>query len=751
MQAASTPPPEPPVEPKWSHEESADEDLSVTRCARQSERGIDSTVMDTSNDTDILVAAKEVKIEVTSIKDERPESPSVPDEDPLSCNTARPLKEEEKFRCRSPTPPLDFIGFTEVDRDSACFISNAKTILLSDYLPSDKQNTVEIFAEGEFIKSQRLVINYRDVDGLDDGNIFCELCCRDRDGECLVHGPLEVVHDTKARPGIGDPERDVKTLPQSLSSGPNTGVLAEKNLPARQRFGPYEGTLTTDEPRTGTAGYRWKVKKGDRVHHSVNAEDPSCSNWLRRVNCARSEEEQNLVAFQHKGQIYFRTSKPIPRGSELLVYYGDDSARELTVHSETSGEPAASPAPGPSSSGSTLQCPHCDFNCLGQKRLDKHLKTRHGHLGNKGRFQCEWCQYSAEQPGHLREHRRTHTGERRHGCSVCPARFTKRGTLNKHMRTHTGERPFRCSICPARFADRSNLKNHMTIHVGERPYQCDVCRSSFLKRSHLVRHARLHSEARPYVCSICPARFTQQADLKAHMRTHPREKQYTCDRCSSRYSTRAHLNVHMRTHTGERPYQCDKCPSRFITRAKLNRHIWTHTEERPYQCYKCPSRYFTRTHLNTHMRIHAEVLPYQCDKCPTRFFTETNLNKHMRIHKEKRSHGCSTSAAQFTLRKGLTTHVLIHTGERPYGCSSCPARFAHRSELTTHMRTHTGDRPYQCDECPSSFVTQANLISHARIHTEGRRHGCSVCPARFTQLSDLGAHMRIHMGERPFD
>ncbi|XP_043228346.1 histone-lysine N-methyltransferase PRDM9-like isoform X3 [Amphibalanus amphitrite] len=605
MQAASTPPPEPPVEPKWSHEESADEDLSVTRCARQSERGIDSTVMDTSNDTDILVAAKEVKIEVTSIKDERPESPSVPDEDPLSCNTARPLKEEEKFRCRSPTPPLDFIGFTEVDRDSACFISNAKTILLSDYLPSDKQNTVEIFAEGEFIKSQRLVINYRDVDGLDDGNIFCELCCRDRDGECLVHGPLEVVHDTKARPGIGDPERDVKTLPQSLSSGPNTGVLAEKNLPARQRFGPYEGTLTTDEPRTGTAGYRWKVKKGDRVHHSVNAEDPSCSNWLRRVNCARSEEEQNLVAFQHKGQIYFRTSKPIPRGSELLVYYGDDSARELTVHSETSGEPAASPAPGPSSSGilitgNRLSCPHCSYECLGQHCLDAHVKTRHGI----GRFQCEWCPYSTNHSGYMIKHQRTHTGERPHGCPVCPAGYKQSVNLTPHRRNHSRKGSFRCSVCTARFVQKTNRTRHMRIHTGERPYQCDECAASFTQREHLIRHKRTHTGEQPFGCSICPARFIVRSELTMHMRTHTGEQPFSCSICPARFTERESFNRHIRIHTGEQKHGCSICHVQFTSWSHLIVHLRTHLDERPFRCFLCKAPFTERTDLNMHMRVH---------------------------------------------------------------------------------------------------------------------------------------------------
>ncbi|KAF0307556.1 putative histone-lysine N-methyltransferase PRDM7 [Amphibalanus amphitrite] len=203
-----------------------------------------------------------------------------------------------------------------------------------------------------------MVINYREVDGLNDNSMFCELCCCDWDGDCPVHGPLKVIQDTKVPPGVGDRKRDVKTLPHFLSTGQSkisessTGVWADKDIPARHRLGPYEGTLSTDRRQVRTTGYRWKIKKGDRVHHSVNAEDPSCSNWLRRVNCARSEEEANLIPFQHRGLIYFRTSKPIPKGSELLVYYGDDSApRELTVHSETSGEAVTSSPAGPSSSG----------------------------------------------------------------------------------------------------------------------------------------------------------------------------------------------------------------------------------------------------------------------------------------------------------------------------------------------------------------------------------------------------------------
>ena len=52
---------------------------------------------------------------------------------------------------------------------------------------------------------------------------------------------------------------------------------------------------------------------------------------MRYVNCARSEFEQNLVAFQHRGHIFYRTFKDIPAGTELLVWYGHDYGKELGI------------------------------------------------------------------------------------------------------------------------------------------------------------------------------------------------------------------------------------------------------------------------------------------------------------------------------------------------------------------------------------------------------------------------------------
>ena len=39
------------------------------------------------------------------------------------------------------------------------------------------------------------------------------------------------------------------------------------------------------------------------------------------VKCARHKKEQNMVVFQYHGCIYYRTTREIRTGSELLVWY----------------------------------------------------------------------------------------------------------------------------------------------------------------------------------------------------------------------------------------------------------------------------------------------------------------------------------------------------------------------------------------------------------------------------------------------
>ncbi|XP_032891443.1 probable histone-lysine N-methyltransferase PRDM7 [Amblyraja radiata] len=163
----------------------------------------------------------------------------------------------------------------------------------------------------------------------------CEACENFFTEECPVHGPPVFMKDTVV--DSNHPDRARLTLPESLSIATSKirkaglGVWNEgKVIPRGVHFGPYEGEVSNEEEAV-VSGYSWMISKANNDTEYIDAQDESKSNWMRFVNCARNEEEQNLVAFQHRGNIYYRTCKPVPPHCELLVWYGDEYAKELGI------------------------------------------------------------------------------------------------------------------------------------------------------------------------------------------------------------------------------------------------------------------------------------------------------------------------------------------------------------------------------------------------------------------------------------
>lgn len=82
----------------------------------------------------------------------------------------------------------------------------------------------------------------------------------------------------------------------------------------------------------------FQVRIGNGRSYFIDGHDPAHSNWMRFVNCARNEDEQNMVAFQYHACIYYRTFKNIYPGTELLVWYGDHYAEELGIATDRGGK-----------------------------------------------------------------------------------------------------------------------------------------------------------------------------------------------------------------------------------------------------------------------------------------------------------------------------------------------------------------------------------------------------------------------------
>uniref|UniRef100_A0A8C6IJC9 PR domain zinc finger protein 14 n=1 Tax=Mus spicilegus TaxID=10103 RepID=A0A8C6IJC9_MUSSI len=331
------------------------------------------------------------------------------------------------------------------------------------------------------------------------------------------------LHKTLDKDSLQLPE-GLCLMQTSFGDVPHFGVFCSDFIAKGVRFGPFRGrVVNASEVKAHRDNSRmWEIFEDGHLSHFIDGK--GSGNWMSYVNCARFPKEQNLLAVQHQGQIFYESCRDIQQNQELLVWYGNGYEKFLGVPmnlrvTEQGGQQLSESS---EESAEGYRCERCGKVFTYKYYRDKHLKYTPCVDKGDRKFPCSLCQRSFEKRDRLRIHiLHVHERHRPYLCSTCGKSFSQSSSLNKHMRVHSGDRPYQCVYCTKKFTASSILRTHIRQHSGEKPFKCKHCGKAFASHAAHDSHVRRsHKDNGRSSCDICGKGFLDQEAFYAHMRLH---------------------------------------------------------------------------------------------------------------------------------------------------------------------------------------------------------------------------------------
>ncbi|CDQ93258.1 unnamed protein product [Oncorhynchus mykiss] len=553
---------------------------------------------------------------------------------------------------------------------------------------------------------------------LDDNSndLYCEECHSSYKDQCDIQGSLSFMLDSPSPVGL--PQRALLTLPHGLVVGRSSipgaglGVLNQGAIVAPgMHFGPCEGEVTTRD-KAVTSDYSWEVWNSKGESEYIDSARDTHSNWMRYVNCARNEEEGNLIALQYRGIVFFHCCRSILPGDELLFWPGGrfidrfrDPSDQIWLRKSTPSEVNTNV------SSQVFLCCQCKLSFTTETYIQRHQEQLHP-------LDLSPASALSELENHLSK--TVHSNVRPYCCPLCRKCFAQGYDLESHqLRDHgrkkkPGVKRFHSDANP----DALDMEGERREAVGEAQYSCSDCQRTFGNPESLKAHQCIRVMVGPplYSCSTCSVTFKQYTTLKKHkVNKHPKENMlYCCTHCGRFFSQAAGLQHHLDAEqkAGE-VHLCLQCGQSYEHVQSFKAHRCFQSDAaKLHLCNDCGKGFSCFYSLKQHQRIHTGEKPYRCSYCEKCFSHSGHLNVHVRIHTGEKSFLCTECGESFRQSGDLKRHERKHTGVKPCTCPECGKSFSRPQSLKAHLMLHNGERQYKCDQCGKSFSRNYHLTRH---------------------------------------